>query len=79
MNWYDYDLTSAYTTVMSMAGHPNYDGYKRLNDKELKNLSNEEFLNNYIIIHADFESEKELNNLTEEEILYSYIIIQATF
>ena len=52
--WYDYDLTSAYTTVLSMAGHPDYSQYRRLNEKELKLLSPSEILYSYTIIHGSF-------------------------
>jgi hypothetical protein len=54
-HWYDYDLTSAYTTVMSMAGHPDYEGYKRLTIDDLHKLTNSELLYSYLIINADFE------------------------
>jgi hypothetical protein len=53
--WYDYDLTSAYTTVMSMAGHPEYDALRPLTPLELSKLSRDEILYSYLIIHADFE------------------------
>lgn len=54
-NWYDYDLSSAYTTIMSMAGHPEYDKCRRLSVMELMVLRKEEILYSYLIIHADFE------------------------
>jgi len=53
--WFDYDLTNAYTTVMSMAGHPDYEACCRLSVSDLNNLSKEEILNSYLIINADFE------------------------
>jgi hypothetical protein len=53
--WFDYDLTSAYTTVMSMAGHPEYEKCKRLKTSELLSLSPQEILYNYLILYADFE------------------------
>lgn len=53
--WFDYDLTSAYTTVMSMAGHPEYEACRRLNAGELISLSNVDKLFSYLIIYADFE------------------------
>ena len=56
--WYDYDLTSAYTTVMSMAGHPDYENCKRLTIAALESMSNEEILFSYLIINADFEFPK---------------------
>ena len=40
---------------MSMAGHPDYNNYKRLTVSELNNLSAEELVFSYIIIHTDFE------------------------
>ena len=40
---------------MSMAGHPDYDGYKRLTEKDLQQLSTNELLYSYIIMSADFD------------------------
>lgn len=53
--WFDYDLSSAYTTIMAMAGHPEYEKCKRLTVTELKRLKKEEMVYNYLIISADFE------------------------
>jgi hypothetical protein len=53
--WYDFDLTNAYTTVMAMAGHPDYKQYRRINEFDLNQMSNEEILYSYLIIQADFE------------------------
>lgn len=53
--WYDYDLTSAYTTVLSVAGHPDYERCTRMSISELKRMSKSEILYSYLIIHADFE------------------------
>ena len=53
--WFDYDLTNAYTTVMSMAGHPDYESCIRLSKTALEAMSNTEILFSYLIIHADFE------------------------
>jgi hypothetical protein len=53
--WFDYDLTNAYTTIMSMAGHPDYERCIRLNISELQRLSRDEILYSYLIINADFE------------------------
>ena len=53
--WYDYDLVSAYTTVMAMAGHPDYASCRRITLSELKSLSREEVLFSYLIINADFK------------------------
>lgn len=54
-NWQDYDLTSAYTSVLSMAGHPDYSSLRRLDRKELHALTRDEILYSYLIIHAQFE------------------------
>jgi hypothetical protein len=54
-NWCDYDLTSAYTTVMAMAGHPDYNLCRRLTVDELNKLSKEEILYSYLIIQCSFE------------------------
>jgi hypothetical protein len=54
-NWCDYDLTSAYTTVMAMAGHPDYSKCRRLSSVELNKLTKEEILYSYLIIRANFE------------------------
>lgn len=53
--WYDYDLTSAYTTVMSMAGHPDYDNVRRITAKEVKRLSRADILYSYLIIQGEFK------------------------
>lgn len=37
--WYDYDLISAYTTVLSNAGHPDYSRGLILNPDELKSFT----------------------------------------
>jgi len=37
--WDDYDLTTASSTVRAMAGHPDYDKYKRITVSELNKLS----------------------------------------
>ena len=52
--WYDYDLTSAYTTILSMAGDPSYSQYRRLTVNELNKLTNDEILYSYLILKADF-------------------------
>jgi hypothetical protein len=53
--WCDYDLTSAYTSVMSMAGHPDYESCHRLTVDELLKMSKKDVLYSYLIIRADFE------------------------
>lgn len=56
--WYDYDLISAYTTVLSKAGHPDYGKCVRLKEDVLKNMSKFEILYSYIIIKASFMFKK---------------------
>jgi hypothetical protein len=53
--WYDYDLVSAYTTVMAAAGHPDYEGFRKISIEELLKFSDTELLYNYLIIQTDFE------------------------
>lgn len=53
--WFDYDLSSAYTTVMSMAGHPDYEKCVMLSNNELEKLTKDEILYSYLIIKAEFE------------------------
>lgn len=53
--WFDYDLSNAYTTVLSMAGHPDYASCRRITEENLKEMSKEEILYSYTIIHATFE------------------------
>jgi hypothetical protein len=52
--WYDYDLKSAYTTVLFKIGHPNYSKGKKLNQTELLQMTNDEILFSYIIIQCNF-------------------------
>lgn len=60
-SWFDYDLTSCYTTVMSILGHPNVDKARRIFNKTVINMSNEDLLFNYIVVDVDFE----FNNKTK--------------
>lgn len=43
-----------------MAGHPDYEKCQRLTVQELEDLSNEEILYSYLIIHAGFEFRTEV-------------------
>lgn len=52
--WYEYDLTSAYTTEMSMAGQPDYEEYLRKTPTELYKLTDEELKDSSLIIHSQF-------------------------
>lgn len=38
-NWYDYDLASAYTTVMAMIGDPDYKSAKNLTEEKLNSMA----------------------------------------
>jgi hypothetical protein len=51
----DYDLTNAYTTILSMAGHPDYENCFRLTLAALQTMSKKDILFSYLIIHAEFE------------------------
>lgn len=52
--WYDYDLTSAYTTVMSILGHPDYKKARRIFNKTVLEMKSTDFLFNYIVLEVDF-------------------------
>jgi len=53
--WFDYDLTSAYTTAMAALGNPVYSKGRILSEEELKNFEFEEILYSYIIINTSFK------------------------
>ena len=53
--WYDYDLTSAYTTVMCLLGHPDITEAKRIFNKTVSVMDDVQFLFNYIILEVEFE------------------------
>lgn len=58
--YYDYDLTSAYTTGMTFLGHPNYKHLKRLlPGMELK-LSLEQLISDYIVMEVEFKFPKNI-------------------
>jgi hypothetical protein len=52
--WYDYDLTSAYTTGMINLSLPDYKTGKLLTPDELKDWNNDNFLSGYLIINTNF-------------------------
>jgi len=52
--WYDYDLTSAYTTGMADLALPDYYNGSLIDPSELKNWTAENFLNGYLIVNGDF-------------------------
>jgi len=53
--WFDYDLTSAYSTVMSILGHPDTEKPVRIYNKTVLEMSNESLLLNYISLDVDFK------------------------
>jgi hypothetical protein len=69
-DWYDYDLVSAYTTAMALAGTPNYSsaftidkGFsndKPINPKTIRSefLDNDLVLNSYSVFTVDFKFEE---------------------
>jgi len=56
--WIDYDLTSAYTTVMSILGHPDTEKGVRIFNKTVQNMSPKDLLFNYIIVDVEFKFDK---------------------
>ena len=58
-SWFDVDLTSAYPTVMSILGQPNYDKAARLYNKTVLNMSTQELILNYVVLKVDFEFPKD--------------------
>lgn len=58
-SWIDYDLTSCYTTVMSILGHPDYEKAARLYNKTVLKMSERDLLLNYIILDVDFKFPKD--------------------
>ena len=53
--WIDYDLTSCYTTVMSILGDPDYDKAAYIFNKTVERMSYRDLLLSYIIIDVDFK------------------------
>ena len=52
--WYDYDLTSAYTTSMINLALPDYYSGKIINPDEINNWNYDNFLSGYLIINTKF-------------------------
>lgn len=52
--YYDWDLTSAYTTVLSNIGSPDYKNAKEIKPEELTKLSDDILLNSFTIIKCTF-------------------------
>jgi hypothetical protein len=51
--WYDYDLTSAYTTILAAAGHPDYRNATSLTLNDFNEMDKEEILYSYIVIKVN--------------------------
>jgi hypothetical protein len=60
ITWIDYDLTSAYTTVMAGIGNPDYARGKVISESALEKMSFKEILYSYTIIKARFQFEKSI-------------------
>lgn len=58
--WFDYDLTSAYTTVMSILGHPDTDKAVRIFNKTVENMSVNTLIFNYIILEVKYKFNKDV-------------------
>ena len=52
--WYDYDLVSAYTTILSMAEHPDNTNGVRIAKEDLKLMNDDYLINSYTIIKCNF-------------------------
>jgi len=55
INWFDYDLISAYTTAMAMLGDPDYSKGKIISKIDLSRMSKEDILYSFIIIKCTFK------------------------
>lgn len=53
--WFDYDLTSAYTTAMAGLGNPDYNKGHMITVKQLEKMSFNEILYSYIIMKVKFK------------------------
>lgn len=53
--WYDYDLTSAYTTCMAYMGDPDYRQLSFLNKEGVESLTQSAILRGYLIVKTEFE------------------------
>lgn len=52
--WIDYDLTSCYTTVMSILGHPQLDKAVNIYNQTVIEMSAQDLLFNYIVLDVEF-------------------------
>lgn len=54
-SWIDYDLTSCYTTVMSILGQPDYNNAVHIHNETVKRMSTEDLILNYIVLDVEFK------------------------
>lgn len=56
-HWYDYDLTSAYTTAMAHLGDPDYEeiSVNQASEISIDDWTHDLFLDNYVIVKGSFE------------------------
>ena len=53
--WFDYDLTSAYTTAMSCLSLPAYNGGRLIDPEDVKGWNDDELLKGYLILNGTFK------------------------
>lgn len=53
--WKDYDLTSAYSTILSSAGHPDYANASTLTEEKLGEMSSHELVFSYTVIDCKYQ------------------------
>lgn len=53
--WYDYDLVSAYTTIMSGLGTPDYRKGRLINAADLRQISFDKLVNSYTVLNVEFD------------------------
>lgn len=59
-SWIDYDLTSAYTTIMSILGDPDYEKAARIFNKTVEEMNDSDLLLSYIVLEVDFNFPKDV-------------------
>ena|SRR5436853_15041 len=59
--YYDWDVTSCYTTIMSMLGNPDYKKGKYVSQEYIEDwISKEELMNSYTVMLVDFKHKAEI-------------------
>lgn len=59
-DWFDYDLSSAYTTAMTHLPLPDYQQAKLIPYDEVKTWDNEKLMAGFVILHGDFKFPKKV-------------------